>query len=57
MPSVREGIPSLSPKMVLKVLQINLNHCEAAQDLLAQTVRQEPVDVVIIVDHSSNIGT
>ena len=31
---VQESVPSPSLKIVLKVLQINLNHCEAAQDLL-----------------------
>lgn len=32
----------------MKVIQINLNHCEAAQDLLAQTVREMEADVAII---------
>ena len=36
--------------MALKVIQINLNHCEAAQELLFQTVREEKVDVVIVAD-------
>ena len=61
--SVREGVPSLSPKMALKDLQINFNHCEAVQDLLInfnhceavqdlliQTVREDKVDVAIIAD-------
>ena len=48
MPSVQKGVPSLSPKIALKVLQINLNHCEAVQDLLTQKVREEKVNVVII---------
>ena len=34
----------------MKVLQHNLNHCEAAHDLLMQTVRDWKIDVVIIID-------
>ena len=41
--------------MALKVLQINPNHCEAAKDLLTQTVREEKVDVVIITDQYRNL--
>ena len=41
--------------MALKVIQINLNHCEAAQDLLTQTVREENVDVVIVADQYRNV--
>ena len=33
---------------MLKVIQINLNHCEAAQDILSQRVREEGADVVLI---------
>lgn len=32
----------------MRVLQLNLNHCEAAQDLLAQTVKDVNVDVAIL---------
>ena len=31
-----------------RILQINLNHCVVAQDLLSQLVREEKTDVVII---------
>ena len=41
--------------MTLKVLQINLNHCEAGQDLLSQTVREEKVYVVITADQYKNL--
>ena len=41
--------------MTLKVLLINLNHCEAAQDLLTQTVHDEEVDVVIIAVQNRNL--
>ena len=41
--------------MALTVLQSNLNHFEAAQDLLTQTVREEKVDVVIIANQYRNL--
>ena len=50
MPSIREGVPTPASKMVLKAIQINLNHCEAASDLLFQTVREEKVNMVIVAD-------
>ena len=56
MPCVRKGVPSPSPKMALKVLQINLNHCNAAQDLLTQSVREENVDEDIIADQYRNLN-
>lgn len=41
--------------MALKVLQLNLNHCEAAQDLLIQTVSEEKIYVVLIADQYRNL--
>ena len=41
--------------MALKVLQDNLNHCEAAHDQQTQTVREKKVDVVIIADQYRNL--
>lgn len=38
----------------MRFLQINLNHCEVAQDLLMQTVREEDIDVVIISEQYRN---
>lgn len=32
----------------MKILQLNLNHCEAAQDLLHQTLRERGIDIAII---------
>ena len=40
--------------MALKILQINLNHCEA-QNLLTHMVREKKVDVVIITDQYRNL--
>jgi hypothetical protein len=34
----------------MEVIQINLNHCEAAQDLLWQTITESRCDVVVIAD-------
>ena len=56
MSSVREGVPNPPPKMALKVLQINLNVCEAAPDLLTKTVREKKVNVVIIAEQYMNLG-
>lgn len=38
----------------MKILQINLNHCEAAQELLTQTVYEKKIDVVIISEQYKN---
>lgn len=35
---------------MIKVMQINLNHCEIAQDILEQTTRTEKIDVCLISD-------
>lgn len=34
----------------MKILQLNLNHCEAAQDLLMQTTRELRIDLVLIAE-------
>ncbi len=41
----------------MKILQINLNHCEAAQELLTQTVYERNVDVVIICEQYKNLSS
>ena len=41
---------------MIKVLQINLNHCEAAQEILEQTVRTTKADVVLIQDPQDELG-
>ena len=38
------------------LIQINLNHCEAAQVLLFQILREEMVDVDILADQYRNLG-
>ena len=32
----------------MKILQLNLNHCEAAHDLLIQTARELQLDLIMI---------
>ena len=44
-------------KMEMKILQQNLNHCEAAHDLLTQTVRDREIDLVIIADPYTRLNT
>lgn len=41
----------------MRILQLNLNHCEASQDLLAQTVREENIDLAIICEQYRNLNT
>ena len=39
-----------------KVLQINLNHCAVAQDLLSQLIREEKADIVIISEQYRDLS-
>ncbi|XP_015125408.1 uncharacterized protein LOC107047178 [Diachasma alloeum] len=41
----------------MKVLQLNLNHCEAAHDLLMQTVRELKPDLVMISEPYRHLDT
>ncbi|ESO08445.1 hypothetical protein HELRODRAFT_169288 [Helobdella robusta] len=41
----------------MKILQLNFNHCEAAHDLLMQTVRELKVDLAIILEPHKHIDT
>ncbi|CAI6362475.1 unnamed protein product [Macrosiphum euphorbiae] len=36
---------------MIKVIQINLNHCWTAQQLISQTVRDRNIDVLLISDY------
>ncbi|XP_043064710.1 uncharacterized protein LOC122320583 [Drosophila ficusphila] len=51
-PHAKQKLPSLSAgsqsKGEMKILQLNLNHCRAAQDLLAQTVRALKIGLAIL---------
>lgn len=38
----------------MRFLQLNLNHCEVAQDLLEQTVRESSIDIAIISEQYRN---
>ncbi|CAG4988150.1 unnamed protein product [Colias eurytheme] len=42
---------------MLKIIQINLNHCEAAHDLLMQTTRELQLDVVIISEPYKHLSS
>ncbi|XP_068990439.1 uncharacterized protein [Neodiprion pinetum] len=41
----------------MKILQLNLNHCEAAHDLLIQTVRELELDLVLIAEPYKHLST
>ena len=38
----------------MEFLQINLNHCKAAHDLLEATIRQRNVDIIILSEANKN---
>lgn len=42
---------------MLRFLQLNLNHCEAAQSLLAQTIRENNIDVALISEQYKTISS
>uniref|UniRef100_A0ABD2X623 Reverse transcriptase domain-containing protein n=1 Tax=Trichogramma kaykai TaxID=54128 RepID=A0ABD2X623_9HYME len=53
LPSGTEGHPS--PPM-MRILQLNLNHCEAAQDLLCDTISKLRIDVAILCEQYKNLA-
>lgn len=57
MPRLSRSAPEDNEAENMKILQLNLNHCEAAHDLLMQTVRELEADVALISEpyrHLSN---
>ncbi|CAB0041809.1 unnamed protein product [Trichogramma brassicae] len=40
----------------MRILQLNLNHCRSAQNLLSQTVRELGISVAIVCDQYKNPG-
>ncbi|CAB0040882.1 unnamed protein product, partial [Trichogramma brassicae] len=53
LPSVPEDHPG--PPM-MRILQLNLNHCEAAQDLLCDTISKLRIDVAILCEQYKNLA-
>ncbi|CAB0039197.1 unnamed protein product [Trichogramma brassicae] len=43
-----------SPPMMM-ILQLNLNHCKAAQDLLSQTILEQRINVAVVCDQYKNL--
>lgn len=41
----------------MRIIQVNLNHCQAAQDLLQQTVREMNVDIAIISEQYKDLDS
>lgn len=50
MPGFPRGTQEDNGQTSMKILQININHCEVAHDLLMQTVRELKLDLVHISD-------
>lgn len=48
------GDSAISHEKMMKILQLNLNHCEVAQDLLTQSIIKENIDVAILSEHDRN---
>ena len=40
----------------MKIVQLNLNHCATAQDLLKQYVRETQVDIAIVCEQYRDAG-
>ncbi|XP_023315674.1 uncharacterized protein LOC111693878 [Trichogramma pretiosum] len=40
---------------IMRILQLNLNHCKAAQDLLSQTILEERINVAVVSDQYKNL--
>ncbi|CAB0039095.1 unnamed protein product [Trichogramma brassicae] len=53
LPSGPEDHPG--PPM-MRILQLNLNHCEAAQDLLCDTISKLRIDVAILCEQYKNLA-
>ncbi|CAB0040802.1 unnamed protein product, partial [Trichogramma brassicae] len=51
-PSRKEVQPSPS---MMRILQLNLNHCRAAQDLLSQTILEQNINVAVLCDQYMNL--
>ena len=39
----------------MKIVELNLNHCETAQDLLNQYVRETQVDIAIVCEQYKDL--
>ncbi|CAB0040752.1 unnamed protein product [Trichogramma brassicae] len=46
----------VSQQPTMRILQLNLNHCRSAQNLLCQTVRELGINVAIVCDQYKNPG-
>lgn len=40
----------------MRIIQLNLNHCKAAQDLLSQAIREQRINVAIVCDQYKNLN-
>ncbi|CAB0039258.1 unnamed protein product [Trichogramma brassicae] len=40
---------------MMRILQLNLNHCKAAQDLLSQTILEQLINVAVVCDQYKNL--
>ena len=53
MPGIHGGIEKNTS--IMKFVQLNLNHCKVAQDVLVQTVHEASIDVAILCEQYKNM--
>ncbi|KAL7294219.1 hypothetical protein TKK_0012235 [Trichogramma kaykai] len=41
----------------MRILQLNLNHCKAAEELLSQTILEQRINVAIVCDQYKNLDS
>ncbi|GBP79825.1 hypothetical protein EVAR_61416_1 [Eumeta japonica] len=52
-----KGTPEDDEQTNMKILQLNLNHCKAAHDLLMQNMRELELDLVLIANPYRHLDT
>jgi hypothetical protein len=53
--TARKAVMEKGKKAKMRILQLNLNHCEITQDLLMQTTKEFEIDVAILSEQYRNI--
>lgn len=50
-PVYNDALRKVDNNKIMRILQLKLNHCEAAQDLLSETVSELKIDVGAVFDN------
>ncbi|CAB0030812.1 unnamed protein product [Trichogramma brassicae] len=54
-PVLPPGTEDQSSPPMMRILQLNLNHCKAAQDLLSHTILEQRINVAVVCDQYKNL--